>query len=406
MKLELSEMLKEVKADPPPPRYGVDDAVAAGRKLQARRRTAWGGAATAAAVVAVAAAVAVPQLIAGKQSPAPAGQVAATGSNAATKPAQVPLSYPESRWEYAFKGYRVGEYQVNDPFLVTAGFQQATIRIGDEMEEVYGDLKPGAEPDVKSGKPSQGDYEIAYSAPGSSLLLTMYRPGVYDPALFADGTKVTVGGKPGLFKANVYLDGDKDRRDTGHPGLAWQYADNAWAVINTARPNEVAKKDFLAIAQGLSGVEAYPATVAVKLTEVPSGYQLTSGGRASDWPNGGGEFQRTSLRLVKGGEQAVGRMTTPVIDDENSKVQDIRVNLYRSDFSEKRPPKDADQQAPYCNSGNSTLCYRMAPDGKWQVEIQGSGKESTTELKRVLAGLEFATVDAPSTWYPITTATP
>jgi len=404
MKLELSEVLKEAKADPPPPRYGVDDVVAAGRKLQGRRRAAWGGAATAAAVVAVAAAVAVPQLIAGK--PSPAGQTAAAPSAPATKPAQVSLSYPESRWEYAFKGYRVGEYQVNDPFLVTAGFQQATIRIGDEMEEVYGDLKPGVKPGVKSEKPSSEDYEIAYSAPGSSLLLTVYRPGVYDPALFSGGTNVTVGGKPGLFKENVYLDGDKDRRDTGHPGLAWQYADNAWAVINTARPNKVGKNDFLAIAQGLTGVAAYPATVAVKLTQVPTGYKLTSGGRAADWPNGGGEFQRTSLRLVKGGEQAVGRMTTPVIDDETSKVQDIRVNLYRIDFSENRPPKGADQQAPYCNSGNSTLCYRMAPDGKWQVEIQGSGKESTTELKGVLAGLDFATVEDPTTWYPITTATP
>ncbi|MEJ3742850.1 hypothetical protein WEI85_06145 [Actinomycetes bacterium KLBMP 9797] len=401
MKRELSELLNDAKADPPPPRYGVDDVVTAGRRLRARRR-AWGGAATAATVVAVAAAVAVPQLVAGEPSSAPTGLGAGSLTSPATQPA--PLNYPQSRWEYAFKGYRVGVYQVNDPFLVTAGFQQATIRIGDEIEAVYGDLKPG----VKPGGGPKGraeDYEIAYSAPGSSLLLTVYRPGVFDPVLFSGGTQVTVGGRPGLFKQNIHLDGDRSRRDDGHPGLAWQYADDAWAVIYTSRPNQVGMGDFLAIARGLGGVDAYPATVAVKLTHVPSGYELASGGRGADWPHGGGEFQRTNLRLVKGGQDAAGRMTTPVIDDETSTVRDIRINLYRADFSEKRPPAGADPQAPYCNSGNANLCYRMAPGGGWQAEIEGSGEQSTTELKRVLAGLEFATVDAPSTWYPITTAT-
>jgi hypothetical protein len=402
MKLELSELLKEAKADAPPPRYGVDDAVAAGRKLKARRRTLWSVGGGAALAVAVAGVVVLPQVVARQDAPAtPSAAAAAAPSKA--KPKAVPLTYPASRWEYAFHGYKTGKYQVSEPFLVTAGFQQATIRIGDEVEEVYGELK---RPLKEGEQPKKEDYKIAYSAPGSSLLLTVYRPGAFDPALFADGTKVSVGGKSGLFKKNAHLDGDPTRKDEGHPGLAWKYAGNAWAVINTSKPNETSSKDLVAIAQGLSGAEAYPATVATKLTFVPDGYELVSGGRGADWPNGTGEFQRTNLRLVKGAEEKATGLKTPVLDDENSKVQDIRINLYRTDFSENRPPQGADQLAPYCNSGNTKLCYRMAPGGKWQVEIEGSGQEPTSELKKILAGITFASIEDGATWFPIESATP
>jgi hypothetical protein len=401
MKLELSEMLKEAKADAPPPRYNVDDAVAAGRKLQVKRRAAWTGAATAAAVVAVAVGVAVPQLVTRDSAPNQAAPPAA----AAAQPKQ-PLAYPESPWEYAFKGYTVGKYKVNDPFLVTANFQQATIRIGDELEEVYDGSATSSPktPENPKGVPSKDDLKVAYSAPGSSLLLTVYRPGAFDPKLFAGGAKVSVDGKSGLYKDNVPIDGDGG--PDGQGALAWQYGDDAWAAIYTTQPNDVAKKDFVKIAEGLSGTKAYPATVVTKLSYLPAGYRLTSGGRGSDWPNGAPSFQQTNLRLVKGDGEAAGKVTMPVFDNEDSKVQDIRINVFRTDFSEKRPPAGADATAAYCNSGNSTLCYRMLPGAKWQTEIEGSGKESADELKQVLDGVQFADVDDPSSWYPIESATP
>lgn len=400
MKRELSELLSEAKADPPPPRYGVDDAVAAGRKLQTRRRTAWAGAGSAAAVVAVAAAVAVPQMIPGKPAPESTAPAATTTKTTPSKQASGPVSYPGSNWDYAFKGYTVGQYQVGDPFLVTANYQQARIRIGDELEEVYeGD---GIPLDPDNPKSPTND-KVAYSAPGASLLLTVYRPGKFNPKLLSGGTEVTVGGRPGLYKNPVYIDGDQDRRDDGHGTLGWQYADDAWAVIYTAKPNKTSRDDLVAIAEGLKGAAAYPATVAMKLAYLPSGYRLTSGGRGADWPNGAGEFQSTGMRFVKGDDAAPRRPTTPVIDPEDSKVQDLRLSLYTIDFSENRPPAGADGEAPYCKT--STICYRMAPGGKWQAELHGSGV-SQEELKQVLAGLQFADVDDPSSWYPITSATP
>ena len=253
MKLELSEMLKEAKADAPPPRYSVDDAVAAGRKLQVKRRAAWSSGAAATAVVAVAAAIALPQMVTRDSAPTPSGPAAAPA------PALQPLTYPESPWEYAFKGYTVGKYKVNDPFLVTANFQQATIRIGDETEDVY----EGSASSSKT-RSTKDDLKVAYSAPGSSLLLTVYRPGAFEPKLFAGGAKVSVDGKPGLFQKNVPIDGDGG--PDGQAGLAWQYADDAWAAIYTSQPNEATKKDFVAIADGLTGTKAYPATVVTKLS--------------------------------------------------------------------------------------------------------------------------------------------
>jgi hypothetical protein len=160
------------------------------------------------------------------------------------------------------------------------------------------------------------------------------------------------------------------------------------------------------IAEGLSGTKAYPATVVTKLSYLPAGYRLTSGGRSSDWPNGNPSFQQTNLRLVKGDGEAAGKVTMPVFDNEDSKVQDIRINVYRIDFSERRPPKGGDQDAAYCNSGNSNLCYRLLPGAKWQAEIEGSGEETATELKQVLDGVQFAEVDKASSWYPIESATP
>lgn len=62
MRSDLSELLRDAKATMPPAPYDVEDAVAAGRRLQGRRRAALAGAAVATAVMTVAVAVAVTQL--------------------------------------------------------------------------------------------------------------------------------------------------------------------------------------------------------------------------------------------------------------------------------------------------------------------------------------------------------
>lgn len=379
---ELSEMLTDAKANPPAPRYTVDDVVVAGRRLRTRRRAMGSGLAVAAAVLAVVGVVSVPRLFA-DPPPSPAA-----GSGTAV----TPLRYPVDPWEYAFRGYRIGEFTVNDPYLVTADFQQATVRIGDDVDEIYTDDKKKT---------------VARSEPARNLLLTVYRPGRYDPKQFAGGEPVSVGGRPGLFQADTQIEGDRSPIG-GHRGLAWQYATNGWAVLNTLIPDEAgraSKANLVAVAGGLSGSAAYPATVAMKLRKVPPGYRLDAGGRGPDaWNGGNAEGYRSSIRLVKGAASA-GPLISSMTDKDDGYVKDIRINL--STYEPKQPPPDgADPAAPYCNTGNAALCYRNLPGGRDKFEIIGSGDTSPEELTQILAAIQVADVDRPATWFPLATATP
>ncbi|MFG1607567.1 hypothetical protein [Actinoplanes sp. NPDC049265] len=383
-------MLEDAKRNPPAPRYTVDDVVLAGRRLRTRRRAAWTGVAVATAVVAVGAAVGVPRLIMGHS----AGPPAATSQPVAARSTPEPLRYPDQVWEYAFTGYRAGEFTVNDPFLVTADFQQASVRMGDDVDEIY------AEPPKAGQKP-----QVARSQPAQNLLLTVYRPGRYSPQQFDGGRSVRVGDRPGLFKEDTELEGGVSPIP-GQRGLAWQYQDDGWAVLNTFEPDpdgRISVDDMVTVAAGLHGVKPYPATAAMKLGSVPPGYRLVQGGRAPGYPNGAAdEGYRTSLRLAKAPTRTRERLTDAVVADTDS-VKDIWVNL--SSFPPKEePPGGSTPGTPYCNSGNPDLCYRVLPGGKYKVEIVGSGDTSSADLKRVLSQLTFADVDQPSTWFPLAAA--
>ncbi|GLY97868.1 hypothetical protein [Actinoplanes sp. NBRC 103695] len=379
---ELSEMLTEAKAGPPPARFTVDDAVAAGRRLQTRRRAAWSGATVAAAVVAVATVVSVPRLMAGPPTAPPAPPAASQAA------AGAPLTYPAKPWQYAFESYQVGEFHVNDPFLVTADFQQATVRIGNDV-------------DVYATDPSD---TTPRTEPADNLLLTVYKPGRYSPKQFDGGEQVSVGGKPGLFKERTFIDGDTSMVDE-HRGLAWQYADDAWAVLNTYQSDDAKKagKDALMrVAAGLHGVPAYPAKVAIKVGEVPAGYRLAQGGRGPGYPNGGAsESYRTSLLYVKDKPKTTAKLTDAVPDDEQV-GREIRINVFPGAHAMKADPPAGAEQEPYCNPGNDSLCYRKSPGGTFQVEIIGSGDTSSAALKTILASIKFAGSDKPATWFPLT----
>jgi hypothetical protein len=344
----------------------------------------------------VAGVIGAPRLItnAPSEPPAPAQQ-------AAVPAAVKPLAYSKSPWEYAFKGYQVGKFTVNEPFTITPDFQQATVRFGDDVEKIYGGPPASPKPDAK-GKNGVPDLEVVRTEPADTLLLTVYRPGRYDPKPFQGGEKVTVGGKPGLFKEGISVYGDA-AMIPGHRGLAWQYADGGWAVLNTNMPDEAGqagKQQLIDVAAGLGGTKAYPATAAMKLTAVPAGYKLYQGGRAPGYGYGGdSETYRSSLNLVK--QDLPGKLTSPVEEDNARK--NIRINLSTS-AAKTDPPKGTDKNAPYCNSGNENLCYRVLPGDKYKIEIEGSGDVSSDELLQVLAGIQIADVDDPASWFRLATA--
>ena len=172
-------------------------------------------------------------------------------------------------------------------------------------------------------------------------------------------------------------------------------------------PEEHGRADLVSIANGLAGTAPVPATVALSVGWLPDGYRFTSGGRGADWPHGGGGFQATGLRFVRGADRVPARLTMPVLDPEDSAVPDLRISLYRRDWAgNSKPPADLPEGGTWCNAGNAKLCYRLDPSGGWKAEVHGSGDESTAELRRVLESITFARVADPATWPALTAAVP
>ncbi|MCA2214635.1 hypothetical protein [Jidongwangia harbinensis] len=411
MQHDLYDLLQAAKSDAPPARYTVDDAVAAGRRRQGRRRVALTGAASFAVVAAVAGAVVLPQALAGR-TPGRPDVAAATG--ATTKAAaDVPFTYPAGDFQFGFRGYTVGKYRVTDPVLVAPNFQQADIRVGNETETMYGSDSAADEKateDKKNGRPFKSGERKAspddVTGPKFALKLTVYRPKAFSPERFRTfkAEPVTVAGRPGYFSTDMPIDRDPSGGEgLKWPALAWQYADDAWAVIDNVTPDQHGKRDLMSIAAGLRGADAYPASIVFETTYLPEGYRLASGGRGADWPNGGGWAQITGTRYVHGAGSAAGTTTMPVLDPEDSTERDLRINVYdRKWATNSQPPKGQPEDAVWCNSGNAQLCYRLLPGGKYVAEVQGSGQESTADLRKVMAGLRFADVDDPAAWFPMT----
>ena len=149
MQRKLSDLLEAAKADAPAPRYGVEDAVRAGRRLR-RRRTAWTSVAAAAAVVVIAAVIAVPHLLPKTNLDHTAGDLTAT-----------------------IQTYQTGALTVTPAVLVSPGYQIAQI------------IGPAATK-KKAG-------------PGVRGTLTVFRPGAFDPAGVATGEAVPIGGVTGRY---------------------------------------------------------------------------------------------------------------------------------------------------------------------------------------------------------------
>ncbi|GIE35323.1 hypothetical protein Ait01nite_083680 [Actinoplanes italicus] len=127
----LSELLLEVKADAPPPRYGVEQVVAAGRRRRRRRNTGW----AIVAAAALAAVIGVPQFI----------------TRADGGPPVLPaVPTPEvSGPVFAFRGYSAGAYEAGDASWLYRDYSGAHVyRAGTQESvgrlEVY---RPGVVPD-------------------------------------------------------------------------------------------------------------------------------------------------------------------------------------------------------------------------------------------------------------------
>jgi hypothetical protein len=166
MRPELLDLLQEA----PPPRYGVEDAVTAGRRLRRKHRAGWAIAAAAAVV----AAIGVPVIVSHRAAPGPAVVDSAAGPG--------PLTL-------TFRGYVAAGFRVDDPYEADLGSDTALI------------------------------HPLNTSSPAGTL--RVFHPGT-DPSARFRGRSTTpaapIAGRTAFYTGNE---------------LWWQYASGRYAVLTS-----------------------------------------------------------------------------------------------------------------------------------------------------------------------------
>jgi len=383
MSSDVQEFLQQMQTaaitSAPPMRRGVEEVVEAGRRRRTQQRLLRVGGAVV-TVAAVTAAIALPRSFAdGGPAPVPATVPSHSASPAPARPAAV---YPAQPFAWGFRGYSAGEFTVSDPVLVTPGYQEMYVRRGAEISRMTGATK-----------------NTDLTAPAYSALLTVYRPGVFQPTRWAKAKPVEVNGHAARYSDDMrYHAGDDLGKFNNGPksALAWQYAEDAWAVLTSTTPAVYTEAELLTVAAGLTPAPAKPAKTALRLTWTPPGYVLASGGITADYPNGA-TFMAANLMLVRS-LPAYTALAEPV-DAAATGTAWIRVSLYPVEFTEdshQHPGKPAT-----CNSVTHGLCYRMTVDQKYLYETTSSDGVSQDDLRHILDSAQVANPHEAESWFPL-----
>ncbi|WP_157239451.1 hypothetical protein [Catenuloplanes japonicus] len=286
-------------------------------------------------------------------------------------------------FNYTFHGYAAGGLKVTEPVLATPGYQEAQVRRPYEVVEKTDDA--GTVTDTLQ----------SYGA-----LLTVYRPGVYDPVRYTDQESITIGGRLGWYSENMpYRDGYASG-ELPAPGLAWEYADDAWAVISTVGYRaSYPREDFIAIAEGFKTVDPYPATTPIDLVSVPDGFTLVSGGASADAPVGV-SYLMGSVRLI--GQRPEYRGITAPIDPVETGQPTVVVSVYDAAWA-----KDTEGLKPGepATCPTEDVCRTLSADGRWVTEAHTrTGQLEKPQLKKIVNEAVIADVSDHATWFPLTDA--
>jgi hypothetical protein len=363
---QLHDLLGAVKAEAPPLGRSADDVLATGRLVRRRRRAAWTGAATLGVVIAVAAATSVPQYLAAR--PQRTGAAAPAAAEAKQKPATI--SYPAAQFTYGLSGYRVGPFTITPAQNVTPGYQVAFVS------------KAGV------GTSTTDTNKAVHPTVPAVGILTLYRPGVFDPSAYKSAEAVQVAGQPGKYDPKARWTTGR-RGANQHPGLAWQYGDNAWATLNSDWDGVFTEQNLIDIAAGLKAAPEQAVTVAFKPGYLPAGWHLVSAGLTSEAPGVVG-LVRSGVRLVQVPLQYT-QLREPLLAGSGDKpVQTFELTVYPAWYSNSIKTAD-----PSCTSPG--VCYRKA--GKYMIEAAATGTLANSVLLKVLNGLQVANIDDASTWF-------
>jgi hypothetical protein len=389
--MQLREFVDAVTADEPPLGHTADDIISAGRRSERRRRAGFATAGAAGLVaVAVAGAFALPSLGA-KQS--------TTGAASGGTPAKEKTSAAAGKWTdapaftFTFKGFTAGKLKVQDPIVTSTAYQIASVyedgRISNDKPSTSAGVSKSLK-DKLAGKPDPTLY--AY--------LTVYRPGAFDPAGIKNGTKVSVAGHQAVQATlPVGLD-PKNPVDPENKLFAWEYTDNAWAVVTSVSgsADDPSFATLGGLVTGLQPSTPAPAELPFTVGYVPAGYQPVQTGThampgldgiaaAREGDFGGATFGRPA--------PAATGLTRP-FDEVDGTIKNS-FNIFVT------PSRNSNQKA----KAGKTECYASgfcnvwSADGKVQAEIsdEGTGANlSASEMTKIAHSIKVADVNDESTW--------
>ncbi|GAA2897618.1 hypothetical protein Acy02nite_64880 [Actinoplanes cyaneus] len=212
---QLSDLLREAKADAPPMRYDVGDVVALGRRRRNRRTATW------------AVAVAVVVATAGVALVVPRGP-AAVPTPPVASPTSVAPSATGPFYNYSFRGFTVPGYRVT-PSRLTLDSSLATV------------FKAGS-----SGLEQEAQASVE-----------AYRPGV-EPRIEGTVTETEpINGHRAFWNDDL---------------LYWEYAEGLLASVG----GKVSRAELRTLATAFVPGRGQPSRVAMKVGYLPAGYRLVT----------------------------------------------------------------------------------------------------------------------------------
>jgi hypothetical protein len=377
MTYHVRDVLESVQDDPAPaPHTSTDDIIARAGRLRWRRTAAMTGSAAGIVAVLVAGVTALGGANAGPDPSTPF----AAGSAVSTQ-----FTLPDG-FSTVFGEYRSGKYQIGPVGQVAAGYQELPVYL--------------------DGQTWTGDDGVNYPLPDG--LITVYKPGVYDPDSLgtedpsnAYGAKfsITVAGQPGIAREmtpQVYASGGVQIGRSLAPAdvyhrtvLAWQYAPDAWATYIPQRDRDMTTAEAVRIASTVTAKPAQPLRVPYKLGFLPQGWQSV-------------EVTQTPAKLSTSISE-VWLRKGPVPAADAAKRIDLGMPGVRITVM-KGQPKDGSIAGK-----DGVHCYPDVKgctiiDGDYLIDITGQdldGKSSGitgAEVQQLAEGLQPADLTDQSTW--------
>ncbi|WP_433306836.1 hypothetical protein ACQP2F_21865 [Actinoplanes sp. CA-030573] len=393
--MQLHDVVDSVMADEPPLARTADDIVVAGRRAERRRRAGLASAGAAGLVAVVVAGSFALSSTGAKRSTTEAGP-ATTTKGVAAAPGNEAKWADAAPFTFTFAGFDAGKFQVQDPIVTSTAYQIASVyetgRTSND-KPVSGDEAKATLDKLKNG----GKRE-----PTLYAYLTVYRPGAFDPAGIRNGKAVTVAGHKAVQATlPVGLD-PKNPADPANKGLAWEYADNAWAMVTSISSDEADPSftDLGALVTGLKPAAPKAAPLPFTVGYVPAGFTAVQTGThampgldgiaaAREGDFGGATFARPA--------PAATGLSQPYDSVDGTIRNSFNIFVVPSGNSNQK----AQAGKTKCYAGG--FCNVWSADGKVQVQVsdEATGAElPEAELKKIAQSIKVADVHDESTWTP------